>query len=1183
MLRYNYTLLNQEMGPKMKHAAKKRRIIPASVVVAVLAFVGVLVLWSAPGMVFADESNSPEFAAVSDVSTAEVAGQQASEPVAEASPTEQVVPAESPHDGQASESVDNQPASANGESAAEMVEAKPEAQQSETQQPEAQQPDAQQPAADAQQPAPETQPLAQPEAVVVNPVETPSASEATGGGSTIVASLNSILSTVVGNSAALAKQPDSFGTPVKAPGESTAQGSSESAEQSAEVAQSSAQTPSASTIGAQSVTPVQPTHTFVFHAGDSVFDTIILKGDETLTQPASPSLDGKRFDGWYSNSACTTPFTGFGKPAPALDNGTTDVWAKFVDAYYFTYYDATGAVIQAEAVELGAEYTFNSLWPAFDTGYATDKNIGWRDAGGTVYADGQTITVTGNMELSPVIEEQGFTVRFHGQGGSATISQFLPVESLVTVPADPTWTGYAFAGWYDAPEGGNLFDFTAAPEVEVGDTVNLYAYWTPAETTYTLEFYVQDADDGDAYSYRTAYQKAGTTGTKAAIDTADKDFAKFKDKNGVAYYFEDHTDPATMPKIAADGSTVVRVYCNRVYYNLSFTSGSATIRWGQDMAQAVADLALGSFTYANGYSWKFSNGGTGFNLAYESDAATGSDAGSKLLSASRFYDPGTIREFTSKMFTSGTTFIVTLENFVGSSPNRYTFHYLYETVDSTPDNKQYAEIEQEYLYSGEYEVPVGSIKPNDPQFVFAQLNGAKNYNGNWQFVFIDGTPQPWYIYFDRMKYDVTFEENGGTIDAPDAIGVFYAAPLAGKEPAGYVVGQTTKMVDGVQYVFTGWFTDAVAKTGKVDFSTATMPGSNLKLYAGWETENHTVTFDANGGDLNGAASQALHYGSYAEEPDDPTREGDWKFVEWLGPDGEAYRFNTPVTADIVLTARWVSTANPYTIVYDAGEGEGSMMSEGSYVSGTTARAQSGASLVPPEGKHFVYWVDESGNRYYPGDLVVMSDSDVVLTAVFGPFDLAGFTYNFNYSAFGIASPCGYETYAGSDNLTNNTTVKLRSPLVSEVPDGYEFGGWYLTSDCSGDPIDEVIIDTSVTGLVLQATGAGSPSNVVYAKWVPKKETPETPNKKPSNNNSGNNSSNSGGNGGGTPYVPAVTPNSDIQPATESSEASTRAASGNYTQSHTSSTGDSLPVNALVILAAIAAVLVSVARPRVTKR
>ena len=68
--------------------------------------------------------------------------------------------------------------------------------------------------------------------------------------------------------------------------------------------------------------------------------------------------------------------------------------------------------------------------------------------------------------------------------------------------------------------------------------------------------------------------------------------------------------------------------------------------------------------------------------------------------------------------------------------------------------------------------------------------------------------------------------------------------------------------------------------------------------------NHTVTFDTDGG--SEVERQTVAYGETATAPEAPTRSG-YTFDGWyLGE--EAYGFDTPVTADLALTAKW--TARP---------------------------------------------------------------------------------------------------------------------------------------------------------------------------------------------------------------------------------------------------------------------------------
>ena len=71
-----------------------------------------------------------------------------------------------------------------------------------------------------------------------------------------------------------------------------------------------------------------------------------------------------------------------------------------------------------------------------------------------------------------------------------------------------------------------------------------------------------------------------------------------------------------------------------------------------------------------------------------------------------------------------------------------------------------------------------------------------------------------------------------------------------------------------------------------------------------EPKVFTVSFDSNGG--SEVASQQVTEGEKATKPADPTKE-EATFVDWYS-DAEfttAYDFNTAVTADITLYAKWL--------------------------------------------------------------------------------------------------------------------------------------------------------------------------------------------------------------------------------------------------------------------------------------
>ena len=90
---------------------------------------------------------------------------------------------------------------------------------------------------------------------------------------------------------------------------------------------------------------------------------------------------------------------------------------------------------------------------------------------------------------------------------------------------------------------------------------------------------------------------------------------------------------------------------------------------------------------------------------------------------------------------------------------------------------------------------------------------------------------------------------------------------------------------------------------------------DITLYAKWEAQKHTVTFDSKGG--SSVDSQEVNHGAKATEPTAPTRTG-YEFQGWYTSEdatASVYDFDTEVTQDITLYAKWEETAPPVTDTY----------------------------------------------------------------------------------------------------------------------------------------------------------------------------------------------------------------------------------------------------------------------------
>ena len=153
-------------------------------------------------------------------------------------------------------------------------------------------------------------------------------------------------------------------------------------------------------------------------------------------------------------------------------------------------------------------------------------------------------------------------------------------------------------------------------------------------------------------------------------------------------------------------------------------------------------------------------------------------------------------------------------------------------------------------------------------------------------------------------YTVTFDSYGGT-PVPPAQEVEYG--LTATKPA----DPTLK-----GYTFAFWYLGEDEQNATAyDFNTPVT--ENITLTAKWEINKYTVTFDSYGGSK--VDPQVVEYGLYAQEPEEPTLKG-FTFAYWyLDDENEAYDFeNTPVTADITLTAKW--NINKYTVAFNTDGG-----------------------------------------------------------------------------------------------------------------------------------------------------------------------------------------------------------------------------------------------------------------------
>ena len=202
------------------------------------------------------------------------------------------------------------------------------------------------------------------------------------------------------------------------------------------------------------------------------------------------------------------------------------------------------------------------------------------------------------------------------------------------------------------------------------------------------------------------------------------------------------------------------------------------------------------------------------------------------------------------------------------------------------------ETEQEFTVG----VSFGSLpEPTKRGYVFA---GWKTADGDdvtsSSLVHLAGAQL--YAQWQVGAYSVRFMPNGGT-------GTMANQAFAYNVPQALSSNAFTR----TDYAFAGWATNATAAASFADGAAVTNltaeVGGMVPLYATWTRDVCTLSFNANGGVLNGASSRKVKIGAAVGELPVATREG-YALEGWRMSDGTMATAGSAFTADATLTAVW---------------------------------------------------------------------------------------------------------------------------------------------------------------------------------------------------------------------------------------------------------------------------------------
>ena len=867
----------------------------------------------------------------------------------------------------------------------------------------------------------------------------------------------------------------------------------------------------------------------------------ILKTGESLQDPGIPVGEGE-FLGWYTAQeggdeveiGTQIDFTSDEK------SSTIDLYARFAAQITASYHDEDGNVFKVDKIKKNTEYTPHADYTSeYKDGDWTC--IGWSQEANTEAEDrtAQSSIKVGetSIDLYPVIK-QAHWIYYDDQGADSSIAPTY-VLSNATVPATlpvPQKSGYTFQGWY---QGDTAFTdqngaVASTNQTTISQDIHLTAKWAGEQTTYKIIRWLQNPNDDNymvAGGDDGVVTKTGTAGETTTVDGSDKTFEGFDLSTA---------KPVENQVIRGDGTTVVNVYYDRKICHIKFYNETAITNGGYSKVHDAADIvdgktyyrksgnnytqiladaarklltppnwddykdkSFGLIKYLAAYLEYINNSGNVYERlggndgeiqeleitarygadirdqwpsrkGYPSKWAT-SRGGSEFQSGVSTMPLGDENNTTSFwMSDSDGTYVINTNYYLEQLDGSYQLDH---TDSFRSDSTRWSTTAVDY-----YAIDGFTINMDKSTAVgggFSRTDNKYIYEAN--------------MYYTRNTYNITFTngQNSKGLTADQTATYKFEESIAGAADNVTAIAQAAEQTTMVGYTFTGWYTDPYGEY-KYEFTDQSkMPAGNLILYAHYEPVKYSVTFDPAGGTMtpNTKTIQVPNNtGIPAEDRPDVVKGNDtfmgWYLVTGTDADGNQqladtpYNFETPVTQDITLVAKWYNASAPhYTITYDAtADGKDAPDDNRRYAEGATILL--GKAATPTGNKVFLGWkLKKADGTYGPvqntGEEYKISAEDAVdkvitFVAEYGEVDTTYITWVGN----------GGKTAKGDDSvgpestpLNANVSIKAANTFTREH---YEFLGWAKKADAAepwikwnkesrswtieGEPVKDIIAD-----------------------------------------------------------------------------------------------------------------------------
>lgn len=848
-------------------------------------------------------------------------------------------------------------------------------------------------------------------------------------------------------------------------------------------------------------------------------------GGANQSQPgpgATSSLSGVETTygkgGWagpYESRPTLAPNTGtggsvqYGASAPASGEGTAGtsgvviVSVKTANAITFDANTGTGT-LATQYVSVGSSANLTSIGSSISKSNYTFAGWATTSGGAVAYADGASITPSGDMTLYAKWTASSVNVTFVTNSGSSLTATISAIGGTLAQPGATTRSGYTFAGWYVASDlSGSAIASWPYTHGQTAD-FSLYAKWTA--NTYTITY---KAGTGGSGSDLTQTFTTGNTATlkdaTAALTKTGHSISGWSTSNGgsqtnaLSSSYSTTADLTLYPVWTANTYTITYragtggtgsnltqtfVYGNtatlkdataaltRTGYAISgwsTTDGGSQVHALSGSYSAASDLTLYPVWSANTYTITYKAGTSG----------TGSDITQTFV----YGNTATLRDATAPITRDGYSISGWSTTNGGSQTNALSGSYssasnliLYPVWSANSYNVTYDEQGGSSVTDATYQTAGNLALPGTPTrngYTFrgwynASTGGTKLGNASATINPTTTADITIYAQWTAIDYSVTYNNNnatGGSV--PSDVTVYHYGDNVA------VRGNTGNLsLEG--YSFGGWTTTQNSGTAYNSGEVLVISG-NLTFYVKWSANTYTVTYDTNGASGSPSVS-TKSYTTGGTAITHPTvgsmaRTG-YTFGGWSETaNGAALTGTYTTAADKTLYAVW--TIKSINVTYAKGEASSSTVNtfpsntSGNYGTRITL-SSSVSSLVTISGatNRFVGWSDGT-SIYSPGASYLLGDSAPTFTAQWVRVFEVRYSLNGGSGILPDDDECITSNGSGGF-LCNDQQIIRASSSPSRT--GYSFTGW---QDQSGNPI---------------AAGAqftvSTSSYLLYAQWTP---------------------------------------------------------------------------------------------------